>query len=72
MALNTINQTKPRDQCVKYGFIRGVTSADVMCYIIRHYRLRFIYMFLSVRGRHDRDLMVVGFTTTCTISAYHH
>jgi len=23
-------------------------------------------------GRHGRDRMVVGFTTTCTISAYHH
>jgi len=47
VALNTINQTKPRDQCAQYGFIRGVTSADVMCYIIRHYRLRFIFNLLS-------------------------
>jgi len=23
-------------------------------------------------GHHDRDCMVVGFTTTCAISAYHH
>jgi hypothetical protein len=23
-------------------------------------------------GGHDRDRMVVGFTTTCAISAYHH
>ena len=23
-------------------------------------------------GRHGRDRMVVGFTTTCAISAYHH
>ena len=47
VTLNTINQTKPRDQCAKYGFIRGVTSADVMYYIIRHYRLRFIFNVLS-------------------------
>jgi hypothetical protein len=26
----------------------------------------------SIRGHHDRDHMVVGFTTTYTISAYHH
>jgi hypothetical protein len=26
----------------------------------------------SNRGRHGRDLMVDGFTTTCAISAYHH
>ena len=24
------------------------------------------------RGHHVRDRMVVGFTTTCAISAYHH
>jgi len=23
-------------------------------------------------GRHGRDRMVVGFTTTCAISTYHH
>jgi hypothetical protein len=25
-----------------------------------------------IRGRRGRDRMVVGFTTTCAISAYHH
>ena len=25
-----------------------------------------------MRGRRARDRMVVGFTTTCVISAYHH
>jgi hypothetical protein len=30
-------------------------------------------MFLTdVRGHHGRDCMVVGFTTTCAISTYHH
>jgi len=33
-------------------------------------QLRNIY-FLRRDGR-DRDRMVVGFTTTCAISAYHH
>jgi len=29
--------------------------------------------FLSLfRGRRSRDHMVVGFTTTCAIRAYHH
>ena len=27
---------------------------------------------LVLRGRRDRDCMVVGFTTTCAISPYHH
>ena len=26
----------------------------------------------QIRGRRDRDYMVVGFITTCAISAYHH
>ena len=38
----------------------------------------FIYIYILLasysiveRGRRGRDRMVVGFTTTCTISAYH-
>ena len=31
-----------------------------------------LIMFNSWRGRRGRDNMVVGFTTTCAISAYHH
>ena len=27
---------------------------------------------ICVRGRRGRDRIVVGFTTTCAISAYHH
>jgi len=30
------------------------------------------YNYLYFRGHHGRDRMVVGFTTTCAISAYHH
>jgi hypothetical protein len=29
-------------------------------------------MFVLLRGRRGRDRLVVGFTTTCAISAYHH
>ena len=29
--------------------------------------------FIAIKqGRRDRDHMVVGFTTTCAINAYHH
>ena len=31
---------------------------------------KFIYHLLVGRGRHGRDLMVVGFTTTYAINAY--
>jgi hypothetical protein len=27
---------------------------------------------IPLKGRRGRDRMVVGFTTTCTISVYHH
>ena len=27
---------------------------------------------LLMRGRHGRDCILVGFITTCAISAYHH
>ena len=29
-------------------------------------------LLLQYRGRHGRDRMIVGFTTTSVISAYHH
>jgi len=28
--------------------------------------------YIKGRGCHGHDYMVVGFTTTCAISAYHH
>jgi len=37
------------------------------------YLLTFIFIIhLFLRGRHGRDRMVVGFTTTYVISAYQH
>jgi len=30
------------------------------------------YYCISKKGSHGRDRMVVGFTTTCSISAYSH
>jgi hypothetical protein len=32
----------------------------------------FIEIYILKKDRRDRDPMVVGFTTTCSISAYHH
>ena len=37
------------------------------CSELKHVSLPF-----GPRGHHGRDRMVVGFTTTCAISAYHH
>ena len=41
------------------------------CYAsIRYYKV--CITSTDVRDHHGRDRMVVGFTTTCAISAYHH
>ena len=34
--------------------------------------LRLVAQYLQKRGRRGRDRIVVGFTTTYAISAYHH
>ena len=31
-----------------------------------------LYKSFSSKGRHGHNRMVVGFTTTCVISSYHH
>jgi hypothetical protein len=33
---------------------------------------RYYFYLNGVRGRRGCDRMIVGFTTTCAISAYHH
>ena len=42
----------------------------IVVYCINSYNI----LNIQCRGRHGRDHMVhlVGFTTTCAISAYHH
>ena len=39
---------------------------------VRRLAPRAIFYLIYLRGRRGRDRMVVGFTTTCTISACHH
>jgi hypothetical protein len=40
--------------------------------IFAHHKKRNFYYCPLLRGRRDSDRMVVGFTTTCAIRAYHH
>ena len=49
----------------------GETALVVVYFILDHYCTIFVFLIISCcrRGRH---IMVVGFTTTCAISAYHH
>ena len=44
-------------------FIEFTTNVSVLVYILR---------IIKISGRRIRDHMVVGFTTTYGISAYHH
>ena len=39
--------------------------------MILYFHVYYILTFQSDKGRRCRDRMVVGFTTTCVISAYH-
>jgi len=41
---------------------------------VKLYKLTYLFTSISflTRGRHGRDRMVVGFTTTYAISDYHH
>ena len=36
------------------------------------WKKRFLFLHIMLRGHHGRDCMVVGFTTTYAIRAYHH
>ena len=48
--------------CVSYTTLNGLFMGYGMCVIY----------YFQWGGRHGHDHMVVGFTTACTISAYHH
>jgi len=47
----------------------GLRQAQEKCCALQHINNHISYMSC---GRHGRDRRVVGFTTTCAISAYHH
>jgi hypothetical protein len=50
--------------------MRNTDSFFLKCIIIIQYVLPL--NLKKIRGRHGRDGVGVGFTTTCAISAYHH
>jgi hypothetical protein len=41
-------------------------------FYVRSYQVHKITMTTLERGRRGGERMVVGFTTTCAINAYHH
>jgi hypothetical protein len=60
--------------CEKWSFMSRCQAkkfptlySDIFFYI---HDLLFVYLF--VLARRSRDRMIVGFTTACVISAYHH
>ena len=36
------------------------------------YQTKYFQVYLIQWGRHGHDYLVIGFTTTCAFSAYHH
>ena len=52
---------------------KTLVKNDLFEILITFYGLRhFVVYPNTIGGRHGRDRMVVGFTTTYAISAYHH
>ena len=49
----------------------SVLNTSIRRVLILHLMFTFNLVFIS-RGRRARDRMVVEFTTTCAINAYHH
>ena len=49
-------------------------QAPVIAFIVDTHNGKFppVRSFPLIRGRRNRDRMVVGFTTICAISVYHH
>jgi hypothetical protein len=67
LKLSFTNPFQFPNTCILYGsnLIKTRFSSQLLYYIIS-------CVTLSVGGRRDHDRMVVEFTTTCAISAYHH
>jgi hypothetical protein len=56
-------------QLIEKNNLNGFLSSFVFDVFCKH---GCCYFFVIRSGRRGRDRMVVGFTTTCTISIYHH
>ena len=56
----------------RFTYLRKVFTGCLTCCLYKHLRLCRFFCKQVYRGRRGRDRMVVGFTTTYAISAYHH
>jgi hypothetical protein len=67
--MNSTNIVKPRpDSSASIGHIICFYLSLIFCNFLKY----FVYFCHIDMGRRGRDHMVVGFTTICVISAYHH
>jgi hypothetical protein len=57
---------------VHYKWFHGEFYLFEIADLKTQYNCYWIVMPVLKRSSHSRDHMVVGFTTTCAISAYHH
>ena len=51
--------------------VKKITATGIYSQLLLLHVVEF-QSYLPSRGRHGRDRMVVGYTTTYVISAYHH
>jgi len=52
--------------------MKYLIMTEIICQFYRNYLLMLCELHCNARGRRGHDRMVVGFTTTYAISAYHH
>jgi hypothetical protein len=57
---------------LEYGFMPKFRVALFVDHGLKHYNVLFALLLSKSRRCHGRDRMVIGLTTTCAISAYHH
>ena len=55
---------------MKVRFVQDSFFVFILLFSI--FVLSFVFLLLCSRSRRGRDRMLVGFTTVCAISAYHH
>jgi len=59
------------NKCIKHLY-KEFEEKNVNSWVVLKTLLYVLSFIFKIKGRRGRDCMVVGFTTTYAISAYHH
>jgi hypothetical protein len=59
-------------RCALFHFFKRSVRSQMTYFVLHVHCMQVIRNSMCPRGHHGRDHMVVGFTTTYTINAFHH